>query len=305
MGLDCTLRRSSGVPLFCCLCLNEIRIQWKRKITPHSGGLQANGGDGEENKLMHTRNAMGLMMLAALAATLSAQAPTARAGAQTPANQAAAQNAASAPQQTAGTATAADLLQPALSDARSTLSALNLDKWKKGTVREEAEENVNALQRDLDGNIQPMITAADAAPGQLSKALPLVKHLDAFYDVLLRVEEASRVAAPAGQIDALQRTLLRVSQARIAYDDVLQTQAAAVEKRMGDLQTAVRAAQQNVKDAQHQAELAKAAAKAVPCKPAAPARRRRRTTAAKKAEPSKSAQPAKKPQAQQPAQKPQ
>jgi chromosome segregation ATPase len=267
---------------------------------PHSGELQASDGDSEENKLMHTSNAMWLTMLAAVAGTLSAQAPQTGGGAQAPAYAAAAQTAASAPQQAA---TAADLLQPALSDVRSTLSSLNLEKWKKGTVREEAEENVNALERDLDGNIQPMITAADAAPAQLSKAIPLVKHLDAFYDVLLRVEEASRVAAPAEQIDALQRTLLRVSQARNAYDDALQTQAASVEKQMGDLQTAVRAEQQNVKDAQHQVELAKAAEKAVPCKPATPVHRRRRTTAAKK--PPQTQQPAKTPQTQPPAQKPQ
>ena len=60
-------------------------------------------------------------------------------------------------------------------------------------MRDEAEENVNTLVRDLDDNVQPLITAADAAPAQLSKAIPLLKHLDALYDVLLRVEEASRV----------------------------------------------------------------------------------------------------------------
>ncbi|MGA9780882.1 MAG: hypothetical protein WBQ52_01865, partial [Terracidiphilus sp.] len=201
----------------------------------------------------------------------------------------------------AGAATAADMLQPALSNARATLAALNLEKWKRGTVREEAEENVNALERDLDDNIQPLIAGADSAPAQLSRAIPLLKHLDAFYDVLLRVEEASRVVAPAEQVDALASALLRVSQARIAYDDVLQTRAAGVEKQMNDLETAVRAEQQSVKDAQHQVELAKAAAKAVPCKPATPAHRRRRTMAAKKKTPP-SQQPAQNPQ---PAQKPQ
>lgn len=184
------------------------------------------------------------------------------------------------------------------------LMALKVEKWKKGSVRDEAEENVNTLLRDLDNNVQPLIAAADAAPSQLSKAIPLVKHLDALYDVLLRVEEASRVSAPAEQIDALQKALLRVSQARNAYDDELQLQAAGAEKQIGDLQTAVRAEQQNVKDAERQVELAKTAAKPEPCKPATPTRRRR-TTAAKKTPETQSKPPAQKPQAQQPARKPQ
>lgn len=182
----------------------------------------------------------------------------------------------------AAPATAADLLMPSLSSARSTLMALKLDKWKKGTVREEAESNIDTLVNDLNNNMQPLVEGADTSPGQLSKAIPLIKHLDAFYDVLLRVEEASRVSAPADQIGALQDALLQVSHARIAYDDVLQSLAAGQEKQIGDLQTAVRAEQQSVKDAEHQVEVAKASAKAEPCKPATTAHRRRRSTAAKK-----------------------
>ena len=183
--------------------------------------------------------------------------------------------------------------------------ALKVDKWKKGSVRDEAQENVNTLLRDFDNNVQPLITAADAAPAQLSKAIPLIKHLDALYDVLLRVEEGSRVSAPADQIDALQKALLRMSQARNAYDNVLQAQAAGVEKQMGDLETAARSAQQSVKDAQRDVELARAAAKSEPCKPATPARRKRSTAAATKTPGTQSKPPAQKPPAQQPAKKPQ
>lgn len=257
---------------------------------------------------MHIRNSILFLALAAMATAptvaLRAQAPAVPAPAQTPASPAPSQAAAAAPAQSPDAATAADLFQPALSNARSTLMALKVEKWKKGTVRDEAEANVQTLLRDFDNNVQPLITAADAAPGQLSKAIPLVKHLDALYDVLLRVEEASRVSAPADQIDALQKALLSVSHARNAYDDVLQMQAAGVERQIGDLQMAMHAEQQNVKDAQRQVGLAKAAAKPEPCKPATPARRKR-TTVAKKASETQSKQPPQKPQQQPPAQKPQ
>lgn len=237
---------------------------------------------------MHIRNA-ALIVIVTAAACAGAQAPAA-AGA--PATQPAVQ----AQAQPAPPATAADLLQPALTNARETLTSLKLDKWKKGSVREEAETNVNALLRDLNDNMQPLLTAADAAPGQLSKAIPLLKHLDAFYDVLLRVEEASRVSAPSEQVGALQEALLRVSQSRIAYDDVLQTQAAGVEKQLVDLQAAARAEQENAKLEPHKTE---AAAATQPCKPATPVRRKRKTTPSKtQSTPSKtpSAPPASTPQ---------
>ncbi|HTX77166.1 MAG TPA: hypothetical protein VMD29_13235 [Terracidiphilus sp.] len=232
---------------------------------------------------MHTRNAMLVLALAAISSALSAQAPAppagaAAAGSQTAQTPAAQTPAAAAQTQAAVPPAAADLLQPALSNARETLMSLKVEKWKKGSVRDEAESNVNALLHDLDNNMQPLETAADAAPGQLSRAIPLLKHLDAFYDVMLRVEEASRVVAPAEQISAIQESLLRVSRARNAYDDVLQTQAAGQEKQIVDLQTAIKAEQQNVKDAQHQVEVAKASVKTEPCKPVTPAHRRRRTT---------------------------
>lgn len=242
---------------------------------------------------MHIRNAMLIVMAAAISGAASAQAPAVPAGAPAAQTSATAQTPAAAP------ATAADLLQPALSNARETLMSVKLDRWKKGSVRDEAESNVKALLSDLDNNMQPLMTAADGAPGQLSKAIPLIKHLDAFYDVLLRVEEGSRVVAPGEQVDALQAALLRVSQARIAYDDVLETQATGEEKQVIDLQAAVKTEQDSVKEAEHQVEVAKTSAASTPCKPATPARRKRSTTAAKKPAPAASTQPA------QPAQKPQ
>ena len=170
-------------------------------------------------------------------------------------------------------ANASALLKPALAQSLSTLSTLKVDKWKKGSVRDEAGGNVNALVRDLQENIPTLITAADAEPASLSRALPLMKHLDAFYDVLLRVEEASRVSAPGEQITALQQTLLDVNKARNAYDDQMQATAAAQEKQVFDLQTQLRTAQQEVAAAR---ETKPSAASTTPCKPAPPARKKKK-----------------------------
>ncbi len=168
------------------------------------------------------------------------------------------------------------MLQPPLDQVRITLNSLRIEKWKKGDVREEAEEHVGAILRDLETNVPPLMTAADSAPGSLSKALPLVKHLDALYDVLLRVEEASRVVAPAEQITALQQALAGLEKARIALDDELTDAAAAQEKQVTDLQAAL-------KSERAAAETKTTAAAApTPCKPA-PAVRKKKPAATKPA----------------------
>ena len=203
---------------------------------------------------------------AAQAATSPAQ--SAPAPASTPSSAAAPAAPAAAP------VTASSLLKPALRAAQDTLTGLKLDKWKKGTVRDEAGANVGSLLHDLDANIPPLLATADEDPGSLSRSIPLVKHLDAFYDVLLRVEQASRVSAPTEQIDALAEALLEVNKARLALDDQLAALAAGQEKQMAQLQATVRAQSQP-------APVTKAApAEPVPCKPAAPARKKKRTTPA-------------------------
>lgn len=188
-----------------------------------------------------------------------------------------------APQAAAAPAvrTASSILQPALSQAQETLSTLKIDKWKRGSVRDEAGENVSALLHDLQTNIPPLLAAADAEPTALSRAMPLMKHLDAFYDVFLRVEEAARVAAPGEQITALQATMLAINQGRITYDDELQAQAAAHEKLVYELRAQLQTQSEATEKSQQ--ELKAAQAQAAECKPPATTthHRRRRTTKSK------------------------
>jgi len=172
--------------------------------------------------------------------------------------------------------TASSLLQPSLTQTQTTLASLKLDKWKKGSVRDEAGDNVNALLRDLQTHLPPLLTAADAEPAALSRAIPLMKHLDAFYDVLLRVEEASRVSAPGDQVTSLQQTMLDVNKARIAYDDQLKTQAASQEKRVFDLQAELKT--QKDAAAALQAKIDAVPATPPPCKPATAATHKKKRT---------------------------
>jgi hypothetical protein len=179
------------------------------------------------------------------------------------------------PAQTPAPVPASALLQPSLGVVKNTLGSLRFEKWKKGTVRDEASDHAASILRDLDTNLPPLMTAADAAPGSTSKAIPLVKHLDAVYDVLLRVEEASRVSAPGDQIAALQQALDSLEKARIALDDRLERMSAAQEKQIVQLQTALQARTT-------EASKAETSSTSKPCTPAPAAQKAKRVAAKKK-----------------------
>jgi hypothetical protein len=131
------------------------------------------------------------------------------------------------------------LLQPALDTVQRTLDGLHIEKWKKGSIRDEAGVNIDSIRNDLRTNIPPLLQQADAAPGTVSKLLPVSSHIDALYDVLLRVSEASRVSGPDDQAAQLQQALLSMSTARLALDDRIRGSADAMEKQLVDLRATI------------------------------------------------------------------
>lgn len=130
-------------------------------------------------------------------------------------------------------------LRPSLSTVEATLSGLRVDKWKRGSVRDEAADDIQAIQHEIRVNMPPLITASDAAPRSVSKALPVAKHAGALYDVLLRVYDASRIVAPAQQVGELQSALHSLERARLGLDSRLQTIASAQEEQMSALRVTV------------------------------------------------------------------
>ncbi|HET6170165.1 MAG TPA: hypothetical protein VFE01_08290 [Terracidiphilus sp.] len=180
--------------------------------------------------------------------------------------------------------TPSGLLQPAVDTVEKTLSNINLDKWKRGNIREEAGDNIGKILRDLKETLPPLLQDADAAPGSTAKALPVARNVGAVYDVLLRVVEASRISAPPEQISALQNALVSLSNARLALDARMQEEATALEKQVSDLQVTVQK-QANFKCPATPAPAAK------PCAPPTPHRRVKKKPAAAPATPEKKPAP--------------
>ena len=131
-------------------------------------------------------------------------------------------------------------LQPALDTLRQAVDALNLEKWKKGSVRDEAATNISSIQRDLQSTLPPLLAQADASPQAVSKILPVSRNIDALYDVVLRVVDGARIAASSDQFSQLQSAMTGLDKARHTLNDGLQESAAAQEKQIGDLQVALK-----------------------------------------------------------------
>ena len=134
---------------------------------------------------------------------------------------------------------ASALLQPALDTVRTTRDGLRLDRWKKGSIRDEASTNIDSIRNDIRTNMTQLMQQSDAAPGTISKLLPVARHLDALYNVLLRVTEASRVSGPDDQAGALQKALQSLGSARLALGDRIQGSAEGLEKQVGDLKATI------------------------------------------------------------------
>jgi hypothetical protein len=132
-----------------------------------------------------------------------------------------------------------DILQRSLDEVRITVSNVKLDKWKRGSVRDEAGNNIDAIQRDLQGTLPSLLKDADSAPGMLTKVLPLSRNVDALYDVMVHVVEASRVVGTSDSAGQLQQALTDLEKARVVLDSQIQQTADMQEKQVLDLRTTV------------------------------------------------------------------
>jgi len=131
------------------------------------------------------------------------------------------------------------ILQPSFDAVQQTLAGLKIERWKRGSVRDEAGADINSIQQDMRQHVPGLLKDADAAQGALSKTLPLSRHVAALYDVLLRVVEAARMAAPTDQTDQLRQSLADLNKARLALDDSMEAVAGLQEKQIADLRVTV------------------------------------------------------------------
>ncbi|WP_348262428.1 hypothetical protein P8935_21850 [Telmatobacter sp. DSM 110680] len=185
---------------------------------------------------------------------------------QTAANSAPAVPAANAPVAPFTPSAPSDILQRSLGEVQQVVGGLKLDKWKRGSVRDEAQNNAAAIQRDLEGTLPKLIKDGDTAPGTLSKVLPVSRNVDALYDVLVHLVEGARVSAPGDQVGQLQTAMADLEKARVTLDNQLQQSATVQEKQIVDLRSTVQTQAASLKAASTPPPAPKCPAPATPAK---------------------------------------
>jgi hypothetical protein len=136
------------------------------------------------------------------------------------------------------------MMQPAVNNLRGAIDGMHADKWKiPGALKDETEANLSSIRKDLDGTLAVLLATADGAPGTVSALLPAYRNVEALYDVVLRVDAAARVGAPAQQSQVLDSALSKLDESRRGFGDHIMTAAQAQEKQVSDLQASLKTAQ--------------------------------------------------------------
>jgi len=161
------------------------------------------------------------------------------------------------------------LVRPALDTVIARVNALRTDRWKRGSVRDEATQDVGSILTDARVHLPPLMADADLSPTLASKQVAVVRNVDALYDVLLRVFDAARIAGPGEDVDALQQALNALNKGRLALYDRLAQDAGTQEKAVAGLRATI----------DKQAAQIAATPAPVPCPtPTKPVKKKKKTT---------------------------
>lgn len=175
-------------------------------------------------------------------------------------------------------------LERAALDANGALGRLRVDKWKTNSEqKQQADANVQSLQRNLSYAIPELTNKIRQAPQDLSANFKLYRNLNAVYDVLSNVAESAGAFGPKDQYEMLAQPVSSIDQVRHDLGDRLDQLTANNQAELARLRSQVQAIRQ--------AEVAAPPKKIVIDDNAPP----KATSKAKKAKPKK-AEPAANPQ---------
>jgi hypothetical protein len=131
-------------------------------------------------------------------------------------------------------------VRPALSQVAQTLNSVNTRRWKAPQpVRDEADEDIASIQRDLNGTLAGLLQQADAAPGSVPAAFAVYRNIDALYDTLLRVVETAELAAPDNEESQLVSSLKSLEGARGSLGDTILNGAQSEQAELVRLRTVI------------------------------------------------------------------
>lgn len=124
------------------------------------------------------------------------------------------------------------------------LTKLRIERWKTdGAMKKQALENVDSIQRNLQGALPEIIGQLRAAPEDVPATFKLYRNLDALYDVLGSVVESVGAFGSKDDLQSLSNDLSSFEGTRKQLAERIQSLSAAKEAEIVRLRTDLKAAQ--------------------------------------------------------------
>ncbi len=123
------------------------------------------------------------------------------------------------------------------------LAGLRIERWKTdSSSKEQLQQQSSALQRNLAAALPELMAQVRAHPDDLAASFKLYRNLNALYDVLVPLADASGRVGPQSDYNALARDASAFDGARRAFADRVESLAAARDAELTKLRAQVQAA---------------------------------------------------------------
>lgn len=135
-------------------------------------------------------------------------------------------------------------LESASKSTQADLVKLRIEHWKADTAsKKQSLSNVDSIQRNLQGALPEIISQLRAAPEDVPVTFKLYRNLDALYDVLGSVVEATGAFGSKDDLQALSNDLNSFEATRKQMAERIETLASAKEAEIARLRTDLKTAQ--------------------------------------------------------------
>jgi hypothetical protein len=124
------------------------------------------------------------------------------------------------------------------------LAKMRIERWKAdGGSKKQAQQNVESIERNLQGALPGMIAELRSSPESLPSSFKLYRNLDALYDVFGAVVESAGAWGSKDEFQSLENDLSALEKSRHGFADRMETLASAKEAELARLRSEARSAQ--------------------------------------------------------------
>jgi hypothetical protein len=124
------------------------------------------------------------------------------------------------------------------------IAKLRIEKWKADSSdKQQAQANADSVQRNMTAALPGMITAVRTSPQDLAATFKLYRNLNALYDVMKTLTEASAAFGPKQDYQSLAQYADAIDGYRRNLADYMETLAASKDAELVRLRSQAKAAQ--------------------------------------------------------------